>query len=165
MRFAPVMILGKATRAALCTGDNAASGGPRAGSGTACIASASASSVAGWPAGSPTSWPGTWTAMAPAVCVSSTARAGGSGISASFAAGRDETATRLCIAAAAPLAPKNRQHFVHQASEESFFAPGRAASGGFPAAADATMILGSLVLGSLQSLIPSSINSLPLRTL
>jgi hypothetical protein len=48
MGCAPVMIFGKATRASLCTANNAASGGRRAGSGTACVASVSDGSVAGW---------------------------------------------------------------------------------------------------------------------
>ena len=118
------------------------------------------------------SLPGAWTAMAPAVCVSSTGRAGGSGISASktsasagFPAGRDETAARLCMAPAAPPAPKTDSILSIRPARRGFSVPGWAAGGGFPAAADATISLGSLVLGSLQSLIPSSINSLPLRTL
>jgi hypothetical protein len=83
--------------------------------------------------------------------------------SAGFAAGRDEN--RRAIVPRRPAGAEDRQHFVRQASEERLSAPGWAASGGFPAAADATMVLGSLVSGSSQSLIPSLINSLPLRTL
>jgi hypothetical protein len=66
------------------------------------------------------------------------------------------------------IVPRRRrrpQHFVIKPARRGFSAPGWAATGGFPAAADATMIFGSLVLGSSQSLIPSSINSLPLGTL